>query len=133
MYYHTYYELKKIIGTTVIFVNQGFSIATLLGWVANQKILACKDDIVVVLLVLQVSFYLRIHMLEPCISTFYQFQCTEYWLESFFFQTEGPLYWTTMALHILTPAKWKEKRVKLLDRLMVMAQTRHVTPGGTKT
>lgn len=49
------------------------------------------------------------------------------------FQTEGPLYWTTMALHILSPAKWKERRVKLLDRCMVLAQTRHVTPGGTKT
>lgn len=49
------------------------------------------------------------------------------------FQTEGPLYWTTMALHILSPAKWKERRVKLLDRCMVLAQTRHVTPEGTKT
>ncbi|XP_052722001.1 E3 ubiquitin-protein ligase UBR4-like isoform X2 [Crassostrea angulata] len=54
------------------------------------------------------------------------------WIENCY-ETEGPLYWTTMALHILSPAKWKERRVKLLDRCMVLAQTRHVTPGGTKT
>ncbi|XP_062622353.1 E3 ubiquitin-protein ligase UBR4-like, partial [Saccostrea cucullata] len=54
------------------------------------------------------------------------------WIESCY-ETEGPLYWTTMALHILSQAKWKEKRVQLLDRLMVLSQTRHVTPGGAKT
>lgn len=84
--------------------------------------------------VLKFNFVLKMLIIATKCTLLYKYVL--FWMMVIFcllFQTEGPLYWTTMALHILSPAKWKERRVKLLDRCMVLAQTRHVTPGGTKT
>ncbi|KAJ8300179.1 hypothetical protein KUTeg_021698 [Tegillarca granosa] len=54
------------------------------------------------------------------------------WVENSF-ETESALYWTTMALHILPPDKWKEKRVKFLERILILAHARQVCPMGAKT
>ena len=48
------------------------------------------------------------------------------WVESAY-HAEGPLYYTTLALLICSPQKWKEIRVKLLQRLMVTAHARAVS------
>ena len=49
------------------------------------------------------------------------------------FQTESPLYYTVMALHIMPPEKWKLQRVKFLERLLVLAHIRNtVAIGGTR-
>jgi len=45
-------------------------------------------------------------------------------------QTEGPLYWAVMALHVYDHDSWKQVRVSLLKRIMVLAQARHSSPGG---
>ena len=49
------------------------------------------------------------------------------------FQTESPLYYAVMALHIMPPEKWKLQRVKFLERLLVLAHVRNtVALGGTR-
>ena len=50
-----------------------------------------------------------------------------------FVQTEGALYWTAMTLHIYPGAKWKEKRVKFLERILVTAQARLTSSAGSKS
>jgi len=45
-------------------------------------------------------------------------------------QTEGPLYWAVMALHVYDQDSWKQVRVQLLKRIIVLAQARHSSPGG---
>ena len=48
-------------------------------------------------------------------------------------QTESPLYYTVMALHIMSADKWKTQRVKFLERLLVLAHIRNtVAIGGTR-
>ena len=47
-------------------------------------------------------------------------------------QLDGPLYWVTMATCILDRDKWKENRVTLLKRLLILAHARNVMPSGGK-
>jgi hypothetical protein len=46
-------------------------------------------------------------------------------------QTEGPLYWTVMAIHIYDHESWKRVRLQLLKRIIVLSHARGVAPGGT--
>ena len=55
---------------------------------------------------------------------------TDKWLENSY-ETEGALYWTIMTLHIHPISMWKDVRVEILKRLMVLAQTRHLSAGVT--
>ena len=48
------------------------------------------------------------------------------WVESAY-HAEGPLYWTTVALLICPPEKWKSVRVVLFTRLLVTAHARAVS------
>ncbi len=43
------------------------------------------------------------------------------------------MYWLTMALHVLGSDKWAQHRVAFLQRLLVQAHARHVTPNGATT
>jgi E3 ubiquitin-protein ligase UBR4 len=54
------------------------------------------------------------------------------WVENSF-ETEGPLYWTVMALHVHDHEGWKRIRIQLLKRLVVLAQARTVSPGGANS
>lgn len=47
------------------------------------------------------------------------------------YEVDGPLYLTLLALLILSPERWKEVRLQFLSRLIVLAQARHLAPGGT--
>ena len=49
----------------------------------------------------------------------------------FLLQTEGALYWTIMTLHIHPISMWKNVKVEILKRLMVLAQTRHLSASVT--
>lgn len=55
----------------------------------------------------------------------------EKWVENSF-EAEGPLYWTVMAVHILSPEKWREIRVRLVERLFILSHSRHVCSTGAK-
>lgn len=56
-------------------------------------------------------------------------QPKEKWVESAF-EVDGPHYFTVLALHILSPEKWRATRVEILRRLLVTSQARAVAPGG---
>ncbi|XP_059140958.1 E3 ubiquitin-protein ligase UBR4-like isoform X2 [Physella acuta] len=43
-------------------------------------------------------------------------------------EADGVLYTTALAMHVLTPAKWKEIRKKLLERILITAHVRAVCP-----
>lgn len=45
-------------------------------------------------------------------------------------QTEGALYWTVMTLHIHPYSMWKDTKVELLKRLLVLAQARYQSATG---
>ena len=47
-------------------------------------------------------------------------------------QTEGPLYYLVLAMHMLSPARWGELRSKFFQRLLIMAHVRATTQIGTK-
>uniref|UniRef100_A0A2R5LN58 Putative e3 ubiquitin-protein ligase ubr4 n=1 Tax=Ornithodoros turicata TaxID=34597 RepID=A0A2R5LN58_9ACAR len=47
------------------------------------------------------------------------------------FESEGPCYWTTMALAVWSPAKWVLRRTALLQRMIVLAQARHLCIQGS--
>ncbi|XP_052831626.1 E3 ubiquitin-protein ligase UBR4-like [Octopus bimaculoides] len=55
----------------------------------------------------------------------------EKWVENCF-EAEGPLYWLVMAVHILSPQKWRDHRVSLIERLFVLAHARNVCSTGAK-
>lgn len=55
------------------------------------------------------------------------------WLDSCY-EAEGPFYQCTMSLLLLTPARWKAHRLTHLNRLIVLAHQRYVSPSvATKT
>ncbi|PIK38842.1 hypothetical protein BSL78_24327 [Apostichopus japonicus] len=49
------------------------------------------------------------------------------------YELDGPHYYSLLALHIFSPEKWDEHKVTLLKQLLVSAQARTVSPGGTKS
>jgi E3 ubiquitin-protein ligase UBR4 len=53
-------------------------------------------------------------------------QPRERWLEGCYV-ADGPLYFAVMALHIAPPSKWKNIRVKILQRLLLTAHCRSVS------
>ncbi|KAL3872340.1 hypothetical protein ACJMK2_040271 [Sinanodonta woodiana] len=67
---------------------------------------------------------------EKNLSTFLE-SPKEKWIETSF-ETEGVLYWCSMALHIMPPEKWKDHRLRFFEQILVMAHTRSVNPIGTK-
>lgn len=46
------------------------------------------------------------------------------------FEVDGPHYYTALALHILTPERWKAVRIDILKRLLVISHVRAASPGG---
>jgi len=68
---------------------------------------------------------------EKNLSNFLK-QSTEKWVENSF-ETEGALYWTLVAVHISDPVTWKQTRLDLLTRIIVLAHVRHLSPGGATT
>ncbi|KAG5320052.1 POE protein, partial [Acromyrmex heyeri] len=52
------------------------------------------------------------------------------WLDSCY-EAEGPLYQCTLSLLLLTPARWKSHRLTHLNRLLVLAHQRYVSPSAT--
>lgn len=55
------------------------------------------------------------------------------WLDSCY-EAEGPFYQCTMSLLLHSPARWKTYRIVHLNRLIVLAHQRYVSPSGpTKT
>jgi E3 ubiquitin-protein ligase UBR4 len=53
-------------------------------------------------------------------------QPKERWIDSSY-MADGPMYYTVMALLVLSPNKWKKLRVRLLQRLLLTAHLRAVT------
>ncbi|XP_037079445.1 E3 ubiquitin-protein ligase UBR4-like [Pollicipes pollicipes] len=51
------------------------------------------------------------------------------WVETSF-EPDGPLFWLAMAPLVLAPDGWRRLRLRSLARLLVLAQARHVQPGG---
>ncbi|OAD57065.1 E3 ubiquitin-protein ligase UBR4, partial [Eufriesea mexicana] len=51
------------------------------------------------------------------------------WLESCY-EAEGPFYQCTMSLLLHTPTRWKTYRIAHLNRLIVLAHQRYVSPSG---
>uniref|UniRef100_A0A8C5WBA2 Ubiquitin protein ligase E3 component n-recognin 4 n=1 Tax=Leptobrachium leishanense TaxID=445787 RepID=A0A8C5WBA2_9ANUR len=56
-------------------------------------------------------------------------QPKEKWLESSF-EVDGPHYFTVLLLHLLPTERWKEIRIDVLRRLLVVSHVRAVSPGG---
>lgn len=54
----------------------------------------------------------------------------EKWIENCY-EIEGPLYWTAMAVHIYDHNAWKQHRLTLLKRLLVLGQARSVSTDGS--
>ncbi|CAD6222096.1 GSCOCG00011717001-RA-CDS, partial [Cotesia congregata] len=55
------------------------------------------------------------------------------WLDQCY-EAEGPLYQITLSLVVHSPTLWKEKRIIHLQRLIILAHQRHISPSGpTKT
>lgn len=52
------------------------------------------------------------------------------WLDSCY-EAEGPLYQCTLSLLLHTPARWKSHRLTHLNRLLVLAHQRYVSPSAT--
>lgn len=52
------------------------------------------------------------------------------WLDNCY-EAEGPLYQCTLSLLLLTPARWKSHRLTHLNRLLVLAHQRYVSPSAT--
>lgn len=52
------------------------------------------------------------------------------WLDNCY-EAEGPLYQCTLSLLLLTPARWKSHRLTHLNRLLVLAHQRFVSPSAT--
>ncbi|XP_064650064.1 E3 ubiquitin-protein ligase UBR4-like isoform X3 [Lineus longissimus] len=68
---------------------------------------------------------------EKNISQFLD-QAKDKWVEGAF-EIASPLYWTMMMVHIYSRDRWKQVRVKVLGRLLFMAQARSANPGGGKS
>ncbi|XP_078604123.1 E3 ubiquitin-protein ligase UBR4-like isoform X2 [Branchiostoma floridae x Branchiostoma japonicum] len=66
---------------------------------------------------------------EKTINTFLQ-ATPDKWV-ALSYEVDGPLYLTLLALLVLSPERWKDVRLQFLSRLIVLAQARHLTPGGT--
>lgn len=52
------------------------------------------------------------------------------WLDSSY-EAEGPLYQCVLSLLFFTPARWKSHRLTHLNRLLVLAHQRYVSPSAT--
>ncbi|XP_014236597.1 protein purity of essence isoform X3 [Trichogramma pretiosum] len=52
------------------------------------------------------------------------------WLDNCY-EAEGPLYHCTLAMLILSPARWSQYKLMHLRRLILMAQQRYVSPSST--
>ncbi|XP_065311151.1 E3 ubiquitin-protein ligase UBR4 isoform X4 [Dermacentor albipictus] len=46
------------------------------------------------------------------------------------YESEGPCYWTTMALAVWSHNRWRCGRVALVRRMLVLAHARHLSPQG---
>ncbi|XP_052789588.1 E3 ubiquitin-protein ligase UBR4-like isoform X2 [Mya arenaria] len=53
------------------------------------------------------------------------------WIESCF-ENEGSQYWSVMAVHLMSPDRWKSQRPKFLERLLVTAHVRNTVAKGEK-
>lgn len=52
-------------------------------------------------------------------------QTKDKWIESCYL-SEGPLYYTVLAMLVFSPKQWKQKRVKILQRLLLLAHVRAI-------
>ncbi|KAH7982866.1 hypothetical protein HPB52_007845 [Rhipicephalus sanguineus] len=46
------------------------------------------------------------------------------------YESEGPCYWTTMALAVWSHNRWRCGRIALVRRMLVLAHARHLSPQG---
>jgi len=46
------------------------------------------------------------------------------------FEAESPYYWATMSLVIFSPSVWLKNRLSFLQRLIICAHVRHLSPNG---
>ncbi|XP_054157835.1 E3 ubiquitin-protein ligase UBR4-like [Oppia nitens] len=52
------------------------------------------------------------------------------WIENCY-ESESPFYWCTMSIVIFAPKVWHKNRLKYLQRLILCAHVRHVSPHGS--
>lgn len=52
------------------------------------------------------------------------------WLDNSY-EAEGPLYQCVLSLLFFTPARWKSHRLTHLNRLLILAHQRYVSPSAT--
>lgn len=66
---------------------------------------------------------------EGNLSTYLEQSTIEKWIESSY-DSDGPLYWTTMSVLLHSTAKWNGNRLSHLHRLLVAAHVRSAHPSG---
>lgn len=70
---------------------------------------------------------------DKALMTYLEMSPGSAWLDSCY-EAEGPLYQCTLSLLLLTPDRWKLHRFVHLNRLLVLAHQRYVSPSApTKT
>ncbi|KYM85360.1 E3 ubiquitin-protein ligase UBR4 [Atta colombica] len=67
---------------------------------------------------------------DKALMTYLEVPSGSTWLDSCY-EAEGPLYQCTLSLLLLTPARWKSHRLTHLNRLLVLAHQRYVSPSAT--
>ena len=76
-------------------------------------------------------YFAHVHYVQ-CACSLYRVNCECTVLCTCCVQTEGPLYYLVLAMHMLSPARWGELRSKFFQRLLIMAHVRATTQIGTK-
>ncbi|XP_018338757.1 PREDICTED: protein purity of essence isoform X6 [Trachymyrmex septentrionalis] len=67
---------------------------------------------------------------DKALMTYLEVSPGSAWLDNCY-EAEGPLYQCTLSLLLLTPARWKSHRLTHLNRLLVLAHQRYVSPSAT--
>ncbi|EZA56295.1 E3 ubiquitin-protein ligase UBR4 [Ooceraea biroi] len=67
---------------------------------------------------------------DKVLTTYLETPSSSAWLDSCY-EAEGPLYQCTLSLLLFTPARWKSHRLTHLNRLLVLAHQRYVSPSAT--
>ncbi|XP_020299583.1 E3 ubiquitin-protein ligase UBR4 isoform X2 [Pseudomyrmex gracilis] len=67
---------------------------------------------------------------DKALMTYLDQPSSSVWLDSCY-EAEGPLYQCTLSLLLHTPARWKSHRLTHLNRLLVLAHQRYVSPSAT--
>ncbi|XP_044730066.1 E3 ubiquitin-protein ligase UBR4 isoform X3 [Chrysoperla carnea] len=63
------------------------------------------------------------------LCTFLDCTSVEKWIHSSY-EIEGPLYWAIFSILLLSPNRWRRRRLSHLKRLIIIGHVRHIQPEG---